>query len=150
MKTTRFYKWLIGILLIMNGTTLYLLWNSGRITEERHPPRKSLVDVLELKGKAGSEVQRMEKEHFHMKDSLIARSRSLHEELFRSFSNPEKDSTDITGLIDRIVENQRITEQMTFDYFRQVSKWCTPKQRIRLQKAIHHAITRMGVPPRRR
>lgn len=150
MKTTRFYKWLIGILLVMNGTTLYLLWNSGETPEEHHPRRKSLVTVLMLKGKARDEVRHLEKEHFHIKDSLIARSRSLHEELFHSFSDPKKDSADIAGLIDRIVENQRITEQMTFDYFREVSRWCTAKQRVRLQKAIHHAIARMGGLPRRK
>lgn len=149
MKQTTFYRLLIGFLVLLNAFTLYKLWP---LPEDRghRPPHKSLVVVLHLTGKAKTTVARLEREHFHVKDSLVDHGRDLHEKLFRYFSDETKDSTAIAGLIDRIVENQRITEQMTFDYFKSVSRWCTPQQRVELQHAIHKVIRNAGGPPPRR
>ncbi|MES2556436.1 MAG: hypothetical protein V4604_09820 [Bacteroidota bacterium] len=151
MEKTRFYKLVILVLVMVNLTTLYFYWN-GCSTEEHHrhhgpPPRKSLVTVLSLTGTAKQRVHSLEKDHFRVKDSLIDVSRRLHEELFVSFKDPSKDSTSIQQLIDHIVENQRETEQMTFDYFKEVEKLCTPAQKKQLQKMIHGALLRVNPPP---
>lgn len=148
MEKTRFYKLVILVLVVVNLTTLYIYWNSSS-QEERHgpPPRKSLVTVLSLTGTAKQRVTLLEKDHFHVKDSLIHVSRKLHEELFVWFKDDSKDSTAIRKLINHIVENQRETEQMTFDYFKEVEKLCTPAQKKKLQKAIHGALSRLNGPP---
>lgn len=150
MKSTKFYPLLVGVLVLLNVLTLYVLWPAAEREDPHRPPRKSLVLVLHLEGKAKTAVAQLEKAHFHVKDSLVDRSRDLHEELFRNFSDATKDSADIAGLIDRIVENQRITEQMTFDYFKSVAQWCTPEQRRELQHAIHRVLRNAGGPPPRR
>lgn len=147
MKTLRFYKLLIAILVLLNLFTVYFLWNSGKPKYPPFGPRKSLVELLELKGEAAQSIRKLETQHFQDKDALIDQSRRLHEQLFRSFSMTTKDSTDIAQLIDRIVENQRETEQMTFDYFKEVDALCTPEQKKELQEVLHHAIGRMGGPP---
>jgi hypothetical protein len=36
---------------------------------------------------------------------------------------------------------------MTFDYFKEVEKLCTPAQKKKLQKAIHGALSRLNGPP---
>lgn len=151
MEKTRFYKLVILLLVLVNLTTLYV-YRNGCSPEEQHrhhgpPPRKSLVTVLSLTGTTKQRVQALEKDHFRVKDSLIGVSRRLHEELFVSFKDPSKDSTSIQKLIDHIVENQRETEQMTFDYFKEVEKFCTPAQKKKLQKAIHGALLRVNPPP---
>ena len=146
MKQLKFYKLLIVLLVALNAVTLYFLWTSSGNQNER-PHRKSLVTVLALKGDAKTTVAQLEKVHFHEKDSLIKRSRKLHEHLFQYFSDDTKDSTAIAQLIDKIVENQRFTEQMTFQYFKSVSHLCTEKQRIKLNHAIHFAIRGMGGGP---
>ncbi len=46
----------------------------------------------------------------------------------------QKTATEIKMLIDKIVENQRETEQMTFDYFKVVNSLCTPDQQKELQE----------------
>ena len=146
MKTARFYKILIIILVLINVTTVFFLWRSpGHMPP--HGPRKSLVEILELKGEKAQKIKQLEDTHFHDKDALIDKSRKLHEQLFRSFNDPSKDSLDIQNLIDRIVENQRETEQMTFDYFKSIDALCDPKQKGQLQDVIHHALGRMGMPP---
>lgn len=148
MEKMRFYKLVILALVIVNLTTLYFYWNSSS-PEERHgpPSRKSLVTVLSLTGTAKQQVTLLEKDHFHVKDSLIHVSHKLHEELFVWFKDDSKDSVAIQKLINHIVENQRETEQMTFDYFKAVEKLCTPAQKKKLQKAIHGALSRLNGPP---
>ncbi len=152
MEKTRFYKLVILVLVVVNLTTLYFYWN-GCAPEEHHdhhhgpPPRKSLVKVLSLTGTAKQKVQALEKDHFRVKDSLVGVSRRLHEQLFVSFNDPSKDSASIRKLIDHIVENQRETEQMTFDYFKEVELLCTPAQKKQLQKMIHRTLLRINPPP---
>lgn len=150
MEKTRFYKLVILVLVLVNLTTLYFYWNSCSTEEDQHqgpPPRKSLVTVLSLTGTAKQRVQALEKDHFRVKDSLIHVSHRLHEELFVWFKDDSKDSASIQQLIDHIVENQRETEQMTFDYFKEVEKLCTPTQKKELQKMIHGALSRLNPPP---
>lgn len=147
MKTLRFYKLLVIALILLNLFTIYFLWNSGKPKHPPFGPRKSLVEIIDLKGDAAQKITSLEIQHFQEKDALIEQSRKLHEQLFKSFSIPTKDSTDIAQLIDRIVENQRETEQMTFDYFKEVDALCTPQQKEKLQEVLHHAIGRMGGGP---
>jgi Spy/CpxP family protein refolding chaperone len=148
MKTIRFYKILILILLLLNISTVYFLWS----TTKRHgrPGKNELVEMLDLEGSAKTKILAMQEIHFSKKDALIKRSRDLHEELFRSFNDTTKDSVAIAQLIDKIVENQRETEQMTFYYFKEVSELCTQEQQIKLQELIHEVLRRAGGPPPRK
>jgi len=155
MKSLKFYKILVSVLVILNLTTLYFFWSMKRHDEHHlpHGPRKSLVSVLDLKGETKKKVLKLEKEHFRVKDSLIAQSLKLHESLFQLFNDPSKNHDDVEKLIDRIVENQRETEQMTFDYFKTVNALCTPEQKEELQKMIKNVLSRVGggpPPPHRR
>jgi hypothetical protein len=146
MKTTRFYKLLILVLVILNITTVFFLWKSSKHGPP-HGPRKSLVEVLELKGNKASQIKNLEEIHFRDKDALMEKSRRLHENLFKSFNDATKDSADISMLIDKIVENQREIEQMTFDYFKSVNALCNNGQKEKLHEVIHDALARMGIPP---
>lgn len=145
MKTTRFYKLIIVVLILINLTTLFFLWKGPR--RPKHPERNELVELLDLSGNAKIKILELQDDHFKKKDALINRSRNLHESLFQSFNDESKDSTEIKMLIDKIVENQRETEQMTFDYFKVVNSLCTPDQQKRLQELIHDVLKRAGGPP---
>lgn len=145
MKTLRFYKIVITVLFVMNLTTLYFLWDSSR--RPPHHKRKDLVEMLNLTGPAKTKVTKLQTEHFRVKDSLVDRGRDLHEYLFRSFNDPTKDSIEIKKIINDIVENQRETEQMTFDYFKKVNSLCTQEQQEELQGLIHDVIRKEGGPP---
>lgn len=147
MKTTRFYKILIGILLVINLVTIFFLWKSTGNNHLPHGPRKSLVEILDLKGDAAKKIKTLELEHFRLKDSLMDQSRRLHERLFQSSKNPESDQNEIDKSIDKIVENQRETVLMTYQYFKKVSLICTPEQQEKLQKVLHHALRMNGPPP---
>ena len=145
MKTNRFYKIIISVLILINIGTLFFLWKGPK--RPKHPERNELVEMLDLSGNAKTKILALQDNHFKKKDALIKRSRNLHESLFKSFNNESKDSTEIKMLIDKIVENQRETEQMTFDYFKVVSSLCTPDQQKRLQELIHNVLSRAGGSP---
>jgi len=147
MKTTRFYKLLIVVLILINLTTLFFLWKGPR--RPKHPERNDLVEMLDLSGNTKTKILTLQDEHFKKKDFLIKRSIDLHESLFQSFNDTSKDRVEINLLIDKIVENQRETEQMTFDYFKVVNTLCTPVQQKKLQEIIHEVLSRSaGHPPR--
>lgn len=145
MKTLRFYKILVVILVLVNLGTVYFLWNSGK---HHGPPGKNeIVENLGLTGSAKEQILIMQDKHFKDKHVLIQKSKNLHEKLFSYFNDKSKDSSDVVALIDQIVENQRETEQMTFDYFKEVSALCTPEQQKKLQEMIHHVLRHSGGPP---
>lgn len=155
MKSTRFYKIVISILVIINVTTLVFLWLTFNrpMGPPPHPGRLDLVEKLGVKGENRAKIIQLQDQHFKTKDSLISKGRDLHERLYRFFNNSDKDSSDITQLIDQIVENQRETEQMTFDHFKAISELCTPEQLKLLDEIIHNVFSRHGPegppPPRK-
>lgn len=145
MKTIRFYKILVAALILINLVTLFFFF-----TAHRHPGKPGKTDLVEHIGITGAnreKIIQLQEKHFADKDALIQRSRDLHEQLFRSFNDAEKDSTDIAKIIDNIVENQRETEQMTFDHFKEIHALCTPEQQKELQKLIQEVLRRAGGPP---
>jgi len=151
MKTIRFYKILVGILVVLNATIVYFLWTSANGDHHpRHPKRNDLVERLGITGDKKEQIIRLQDEHFKKKDALIHIGRDLHEKLFLSFNDLSKDSTTIAQLIDTIVENQRETEQMTFDHFKNVSALCTKEQQKNLEEVIHEVLRRGPPPPRKK
>jgi Spy/CpxP family protein refolding chaperone len=144
MKENRFYKILIVLLIILNLTTLFFFWN---MKKHGPPDKNELVELLDLTGKSKLKILALQEVHFREKENLLRRSRQLHEQLFQSFSDSSKDKEDIAFQINLIVENQRETEQMTFDYFKEVNSLCTPEQRLKLQKLIQRVFNRAGGPP---
>jgi Spy/CpxP family protein refolding chaperone len=145
MKTNKFYKIIIVVLILINLGTLFFFWKGHR--GPGRPDKNQLVEMLNLTGDTKTKILELQDDHFKKKEALIKRSRNLHESLFQSFNDKSKDSTDIKMLIDKIVENQRETEQMTFDYFKVVNSMCTPDQQKKLQELIHNVLRQAGGPP---
>ena len=102
MKTSRFYKLIIVVLILINLTTLFFLWKGPR--RPKHPERNELVEMLDLSGNTKTKILELQDEHFKKKDFLIKRSIDLHESLFQSFNDKSKDILEIKVLIDEIVE----------------------------------------------
>jgi len=145
MKKLRFYQLAILGLVLLNAVTLFVIWKGGRHHER--PGRNQLVEHLGLEGQKKDEVLNLQVDHFKQKDALISKSRRLHEELFNYFDNTAKDSADISQKIAEIVENQREIEQMTFDYFRNVSELCSAEQKKELKELLHELLRRSAGPP---
>ncbi len=146
MKTTRFYKLTILALLLLNMATLFFLWRGAK--HHGPPERNQLVEHLALEGDVRAKVLLLQDDHFKRKGQLVDRSRKMHEQLLTYFSHPEKnDSKVVSKKIDQIVENQREIEQMTFDYFKEVSSYCNSEQKELLSELIRDVLKHAGGPP---
>lgn len=148
MEAKKLYKWVIVLLVLINGALLYLYWSKPAAPEHRPPhKRKSITIMLGMTGADKQQVLELEKGHFRRKEYLIKRGVHLHQELFRTFDNPQQDSADVAHVIDKIVENQREMEQMTFDHFKAVSKYCNAEQKRKLKKGIYRVLQQMTPHP---
>jgi Spy/CpxP family protein refolding chaperone len=145
MKTLRFYKILVVVLILINAVTLYFMFTAHR--PHGRPGKTQLVDNLGITGANREKIIQLQEDHFIRKDQLINKGRDLHEKLFRSFNDPSKDTAEVAAIIDDIVENQRETEQMTFDHFKDVNALCDPQQQKELQKLLQELLRRAGGPP---
>ncbi len=149
MKKLNFYKWAAAALLMLNLVTLFLLWSRAR---HHDPPGKNdLVNLLKLQGENKTKILVLQNGHFKEKRKLMDKKIALHEELFSYFNDSKKNSADAETKIDEIAQNQREIEQMTFDYFKKVSAYCSPEQKIKLQDLIHDVLQRTGgFPPKKK
>ena len=122
MKQLTFYKIVIIALVLTNVVSLFFLRTSNRRPEFGPKHRKSLVEILEIKGANIDKVKQLEKEHFKLKDSIIDHNRALHEQLLTSFDAKNMSNTQTSAIVNNIVENQREAVQMTYNYFKKINK----------------------------
>jgi hypothetical protein len=147
MKGTRFYKLIIIALVALNiGTLAYF-----QLSKPPHPPRPGeiiLSSKLELKGKAKSQVNALEKEHHRKKKKLVHRDHDLHKKLFNRIGT-EKPTHDLLNQIDK---NKEEIESMTFIFFDEVAEFCNEKQKKKLIEFVQKRLNRIrpGPPPPRR
>lgn len=146
MKTNKFYKSVILVLILLNLTLLYFIL---RPPVHHGPPGKyELVDELGLEGQKRNTVLEMQEKHFYDKRQLMDKKAELHEKLYNSFNNPEIDSTDISSLMEEITANQHEIVEMTYAYFQDVNALCDSDQQIKLKNILHEALRRSsGTPP---
>ncbi|MES2800380.1 MAG: hypothetical protein V4638_10230 [Bacteroidota bacterium] len=142
MKSIRFYKILVLILIVLNLSTVYFLYSGAK--HHGPPDKNELINLLQLTGTKKITIVALQDQHFKKKHQLMQKSRNLHEELFQSFN--KTDTNTAHAIINNIVENQREIEQMTFDYFQEVNSLCTPSQQVKLQKLLHEVLKRAGGP----
>lgn len=146
MKKLKLFQVISFFLMVINLVLVFLIWNSHANPFGR-PHRKDITKVLNMNGQTQATVRKLQEEHFKTKDQLIKRSRMLHEQLFQSFNDSTQNSD---ALIDEIIINQRQIEAMTYDYFKEISRFCNKEQRIKLKEIIHEALNRLGGPPPRK
>jgi len=146
MKSTKFYKSLSIVLIVLNLATLAFFY----FTKPPHPPRPGenlISDQIGLEGTAKKAVDLLEKEHHKKKRQLMKRNFELHRQLYQNMSDTSK-SQQLMSTIDANHEN---IEHMTFQFFHQVSEKCNKAQQQKLDDFIHkslHMLAGQG-PPRR-
>jgi hypothetical protein len=145
MKKLRLFQFISFFLMVINLVLVFLFWNA-RMHSCGRPPRKDITEVLNMTGRKQTIVRKLQETHFKTKDQLMNRSRVLHEQLFQSFNDSSQNSA---VLIDKIMMNQREIEVMTYNYFKEISRFCNEEQLIKLTEVIHEALKRLSGPPPR-
>lgn len=146
MKSTKFYKSLSIVLIVLNLATLAFFY----FTKPPHPPRpgeNQLSNEIGLEGDAKKAVDLLEKDHHKKKRPLMKRNFELHRQLYQNMGDTAK-SQDLMSKIDANHEN---IEHMTFQFFAEVSKNCNKAQQQKLDDFIHKSLHMLaGQGPRRR
>jgi hypothetical protein len=146
MKKIQFYQLLVIFLIVLNGITVTFLY----LKKPKHhhkPDPMEIVDLLHLNGAKTKKVLSLQKDHFDQKDQLIKNRKELHLALFNTFYNSSCKQSTIDTLINKIVENEREIETMTYFYFMRINDLCDAEQKKNLKKLIRRVLTHQHLPP---
>lgn len=142
MKSTRFYKLIILLLVVINIGTLLFVW----LNRPPHPPGPGdtphLADQIGLTGENKVAIDILEKEHHKDKQVLMKRDFELHKEMF-DLVGSDQNSDSIIALLN---ENKETIEQMTFDFFDEIANHCNDQQLEKLKDFIQHRMIEMRPP----
>ena len=143
MKGTRFYKLIIAVLIIINlGTLAFIAFG-----KPPHPPKPGegplLSETIGLTGDSKTKVDALEKIHHQDKHILMQKDRDLHEQLFSKVGSGESPEE----IYAELNNNKSEIERMTFEFFNDVSAYCSKEQLIALKKFINEAMVNMGHRP---
>ena len=142
MKSTRFYKLIIALLVVINIGTLLFMW----FGKPPHPPRPGdeprLANDIGLTGEDKTTVDKLEIQHHIDKSALMRRDSELHKEMFDLVGSGEEPDS-IQALLHT---NKEEIERMTFDFFDEVAKHCDAKQLKILKEFIQRRVRHMGPP----
>ena len=146
MKGPRFYKLIIAVLMIINiGTLAFIAF--GKPPHSSKPGEGPLLsETIGLTGENKTKVDGLEKIHHQDKQMLMKKDRELHEQLFSKVGSEDSPEE----IYKQMNANKSEIERMTFDFFDDVSAYCSNEQLIELKKFINSAIVNMGhrPPPR--
>lgn len=143
MNQLRIYKVLVFFLIVLNLGTLSYFWWTAREPHHRH--RNPISKMLKLDENSAKKINKLEREHFSIKDELLRKNSSLHLELFKAFK--AENEVRKLELIDSIAANHKQIELMTFAYFKEVNEVCSPEQQKKLERLIQDVFSHAGGPP---
>ncbi len=149
MKKIQFYQLLVICLVVLNITTIAFFWMKKPGHPGKPDPRE-IVELLDLKGEKAKEILALQEKHFVKKGALVKARMDLHVKLFDSFNDPNSKQSTSDSLIDKIVENERVIETMTYAYFKKINALCDVTQRKELSKLIRKVLTHPQPPPPRK
>lgn len=133
MKTERFYKSAIIVLLLLNLGTLSYLWLGNKRPLHGPPPphegpARLIIERLKLDNEQQQKFDELKFEHQSKIREVRKESGQLHDALFSLLKNAEVD----TQAKDSIQNAIRVTElkkdEMTFEHFRQLKSILKPEQ----------------------
>ncbi|QSE97655.1 Spy/CpxP family protein refolding chaperone [Fulvivirga lutea] len=148
MKQNKFLVAIIGILIIINLTTLAFLWNikkgfdgdgPGKHRHEMYFERKLGLDEVQSK-----KFEESRRRHFEKMNSLKKEIRKLRNDL--SSLIKEQSESEAKDIIQKIGEKHAEMELANFNHFNELRSYCTPKQ----QQMFDSIMNKVTSHPRRR
>lgn len=166
MKTDRFYKIIIILLLLLNiGTLGYLLLNkNGSPKDMKHRPPKMrnegghklnsidrvIIDKLDLDEEQQQKFSEYKREHRKSTDSVQRTIRDIQKELFSLVKEKEMNVQVRDSLLAIIEESESAKHLITIDHFHDLRSMMRPEQVEsfnEFMEDIGSRITGPGMPP---
>jgi periplasmic protein CpxP/Spy len=149
MKSTRFYKIIIAILVVMNLVTLAFLWFGGSLLipgPVRGKASEFLISELKLTHDQVEEFGKLRSIHHEKMQTLQDRDRMMHDRFFGALFLTPPDTITAGILADSIAELRKQMDMLTFEHFRQLRLTLTELQKVKFQKVFNQALDR-ALPP---
>lgn len=146
MENTRFLKFLIGALLLINLSTLAFFWFAGP-PRPKGGPGKYLVETLQLDDQQQIAYTKIREEHQQKTREYQQELNARHKRLFDLLATPVVDSVRMLEIADSISIRQKAMELYTFEHFRALRAICRPEQQQKFDAIIGDAVQQMGPPP---
>jgi protein CpxP len=163
-KQKRYLVYIIILLVILNMSTLLMVWigrpshrsaNRGPVSPEHEKARveQLLKDELGFDETQTEQYLMMRQEHHKRVTSLRHEIRQLKKQMFDEVlqDNPQPMLSD--SLLRLAQEKQANLEQLTFKHFLDLKKLCKPEQRDKLKLLMHEVFRQKpgsrddGMPP---
>lgn len=169
LTTIKWYKWLIGGLIVLNLLSISAFWmyNSEKIVnpdeldsrnpvfiKERAMPQKSdkfLVNELGLNPKQAVLFKNERERHFNetspLREEILLKRKQLNEAIFEK----EVDSTRIYKLHQEILQLDNRIEKLKLEHFLELSSFCDTIQKEKIKLIFQDIILKdRKTPPRRK
>lgn len=133
MRTDRFYKVLIVMLLLLNMGTLGYLWksgNTGSADMPMSPPQhdRMLAQKLHMTETQLDQFQMLKDEHHGQMIKLHEQARQLHVALFALLKERNVDTVAKNNILHALQQNSDQKERVTFEHFVKLRGILTPDQ----------------------
>ena len=149
MNQIKTFKILVIFLAIMNVSLLAIMWFHRPPMDEGPdgPPRRDrnrfLVHELHLNEAQHQQFDSLFDEHQQKLDVIKMRGKELHDLLFDELATTSA-ANKSDSLINLIGENRQLGEKALFDHLVKVRGLCNEKQKVKFDRIIKGAMSRMG------
>ncbi|MCW3126772.1 MAG: hypothetical protein JWO03_2430 [Bacteroidetes bacterium] len=149
---------LVALLVILNISMLGYMWfapNGGRPGGPRdgRGPAGLVIKELKFDDAQQKQFEKLRDEHHGAMMKIGERERHLHDEFFKTLSDPNESSATVDSLITEILNGQKEREQITYHHLALVRQMCNPGQQKTFDNMIAKAMgenrREEGPPPPR-
>lgn len=144
MKSLKFYKTIIVILIICNIAMLAFIW-FGKPPHPPKPGEHKLSSELGITGSSKEIADKLEREHHKQKRKLVDLDVDLHTKLYKGIGSENNSE----AILKEIESNKRELEEMTFTFFDEIANLCNDAQKEELQKFVEHHLNNLRPGPPR-
>jgi uncharacterized membrane protein len=151
MGSVKIWKWLVGILALLNIVLIISIWGkpqSGRPPMPEEGPAKMIIAELRLNPEQVKEFDKLKDEHHSSVVDFQRKGRELRDGLFDLLKQDKPDTAEVKRRMAEIGENQVAIEKVTFDHFQKVRQLCDADQKKRFDAIINDVLHRMAGPHR--
>ncbi len=150
MNRKHFNQAVIIILVVLNVTTLSLLWLGRPHAPDRaHGEQAAAFLVKELGMTAAQQEAFSHLREFHHREMMLLQEqdRKLHDRFFESLFLPATDTLRLNLLADSIAGTRKQMEMVTYSHFGELTQLLNPAQKEKFRMIFRKALEQV-MPPR--
>ena len=143
-KSLKYWKIFAFILIALNITLIVLLiLGRPQYRQEGDDPGKYLVGKLKFTEQQETAFNKLKNSHHTTVEELKIEGERLRKSFFDGLTS-DFPSSYRDSIANKIAENQRQIELVTYNHFEEVKNICTPEQKVIFNDIIKEVLARLG------